>query len=104
VSPLHTQRAIFWVIGAKDSRKNKFAILGVEAPGWQGVKSLEYPDIPIFFAALPNGIHRQSKYDVVFERAPKVEEWLVTRYHGCGSFGLRPAVPRQFRPVASFRP
>jgi hypothetical protein len=49
VSPLHTQRAIFWVIGAKGSRKNKFAILGVEAPGWQGVKSLEYQDIPFFF-------------------------------------------------------
>jgi len=24
------------------SRKNKFAILGVEAPGWQGVKTQEY--------------------------------------------------------------
>jgi len=78
--------------------------LSVEVLGRQGVKSLEYPDIPIFFAALPNGIHRQAKYDVVFERAPKVEEWLVTRYHERGSFGLRPALPRQFRPVANFRP
>jgi hypothetical protein len=30
------------------SRKNKFAILGVEAPAWQGVKTQKYPDIPSF--------------------------------------------------------
>jgi len=28
--------------------KNRFAILGVEAPGRQGVKTLEYMDIPSF--------------------------------------------------------
>ena len=33
---------------AKGSRKNKFAILGGEAPAWQGVKTLEYLDIPSF--------------------------------------------------------
>ncbi len=32
----------------KGSRKNKFTILGVEAPAWQGVKVLEYRDIPSF--------------------------------------------------------
>jgi hypothetical protein len=30
------------------SRKNKFAILGVEAPGRQGAKTQEYLDIPSF--------------------------------------------------------
>ncbi|MGB8334623.1 MAG: hypothetical protein WCE56_09025 [Desulfobacterales bacterium] len=30
------------------SRKNKFAILGVEAPAWQGAKTQEYLDIPSF--------------------------------------------------------
>jgi hypothetical protein len=29
-------------------RKNKFAILGVEAPAWQGAKTQEYLDIPSF--------------------------------------------------------
>ena len=33
---------------AKGSRKNKFAILGVEAPAWQGAKTQEYLDIPSF--------------------------------------------------------
>jgi hypothetical protein len=32
----------------KGSRKNKFAILGVEAPGRQGAKTQEYRDIPNF--------------------------------------------------------
>jgi len=32
----------------KGSRKNKFTILGVEAPGWQGSKVQEYRDIPNF--------------------------------------------------------
>jgi hypothetical protein len=32
----------------KGSRKNKFAILGVEAPGRQGAKTQEYLDFPIF--------------------------------------------------------
>jgi len=32
----------------KGSRKNKFAILGVEAPGWQCVKTQEYLEIPSF--------------------------------------------------------
>jgi hypothetical protein len=30
------------------SRKNKFAILGVETPAWQGAKTQEYLDIPSF--------------------------------------------------------
>ena len=34
--------------GVKGSRKNKFAILGVEAPGRQGAKTQEYLDIPSF--------------------------------------------------------
>ena len=33
---------------AQGSRKNKFAILGVEAPAWQGAKTQEYLDIPSF--------------------------------------------------------
>jgi hypothetical protein len=28
--------------------KNSFAILGVEAPGWQGAKTQDYMDIPSF--------------------------------------------------------
>ena len=32
----------------KGSRKNKFAILGVEAPGRQGAKTQGYLDIPSF--------------------------------------------------------
>ena len=32
----------------KGSSKNKLAILGVEAPGWQGSKTEEYLDIPSF--------------------------------------------------------
>jgi hypothetical protein len=32
----------------KGSRKNKFTILGVEAPDWQGAKGQEYLDIPSF--------------------------------------------------------
>ena len=34
--------------GAKGSRINKFTILGVEAPVWQGAKTQEYLDIPSF--------------------------------------------------------
>ncbi len=30
------------------SRENKFTILGVEAPAWQGVKVMEYRDILSF--------------------------------------------------------
>jgi len=30
------------------SRKNKFTILGVEAPVWQGAKTQQYLDIPSF--------------------------------------------------------
>jgi len=30
-------------ISGKGSRKNKFTILSVEAPGWQGAKVQEYP-------------------------------------------------------------
>jgi hypothetical protein len=33
---------------AKGSLKNKFAILSVEAPVWQGAKVQEYQDIPSF--------------------------------------------------------
>ena len=33
---------------AKGSHKNKFAILSVEASGWQGAKAQEYQDIPSF--------------------------------------------------------
>jgi hypothetical protein len=33
---------------SKGSRKDKFAILGVEAPAWQGAKTQEYLDIPSF--------------------------------------------------------
>jgi len=32
----------------KGSRRNKFTILGVEAPVWQGAKAQEYLDIPSF--------------------------------------------------------
>jgi hypothetical protein len=32
----------------KGSRKNKFAILVVAAPAWQGAKTQEYLDIPSF--------------------------------------------------------
>ncbi len=32
----------------KGLRKNKFTILGVEAPVWQGAKTQEYLDIPSF--------------------------------------------------------
>jgi hypothetical protein len=28
---------------SKGPRKNKFTILGIEAPGWQGAKVQEYP-------------------------------------------------------------
>jgi hypothetical protein len=35
----------------KGSRKNKFTILGVEAPVGQGVKTQEYRDIPSFYIA-----------------------------------------------------
>jgi hypothetical protein len=39
----------FWIGNyLKGSRKNKFAILGVEAPAWQGAKTQEYLDIPSF--------------------------------------------------------
>jgi hypothetical protein len=31
----------------KDSRTNKFTILGVEPPVWQGAQTLEYLDIPL---------------------------------------------------------
>jgi hypothetical protein len=31
--------------GFKDSRKNKFTFLGVEAPTWQGAKAQKYRDI-----------------------------------------------------------
>jgi hypothetical protein len=33
---------------AKGSRKNKFAVLGVEASGRQGAKTEEYLDIPCY--------------------------------------------------------
>ncbi|MGB5421154.1 MAG: hypothetical protein WBN03_03285 [Desulfobacterales bacterium] len=33
---------------AKGSQKNKLAIWSVAAPGWQGAKSQEYLDIPMF--------------------------------------------------------
>jgi hypothetical protein len=36
------------MLPAKGSRKNKFTILGVAAPGWQGAKTQEYLDIPSF--------------------------------------------------------
>jgi hypothetical protein len=39
------------VSGCKGSRKNKLAILGVEAPGRQGAKMQEYLDIPSFHNA-----------------------------------------------------
>jgi hypothetical protein len=41
---------LFWngTSGIKGSRKNKFAILGVEAPAWQGATTQEYLDIPSF--------------------------------------------------------
>jgi hypothetical protein len=32
----------------KGSLKNKFAILSVESPVWQGAKAQEYQDIPSF--------------------------------------------------------
>ena len=32
----------------KGSHKNKFAILSVESPVWQGAKAQEYQDIPSF--------------------------------------------------------
>jgi len=35
-------------LASKGSRKNKFAILGVEAPGRQGAETQEYQDIPSF--------------------------------------------------------
>jgi hypothetical protein len=35
-------------LASKGSRKNKFAILGVEAPSRQGAKTPEYLDIPSF--------------------------------------------------------
>jgi hypothetical protein len=35
-------------VPTKGSRKNKFAILGVETPGWQGAKTQKYLDIPSF--------------------------------------------------------
>jgi len=35
-------------VGYKGSRKIKFAILGVAAPGRHGVKTQEYLDIPSF--------------------------------------------------------
>ena len=34
--------------GSKGSRRNKFTILGVEAPVGQGAKTQEYRDIPSF--------------------------------------------------------
>ena len=51
---------------AKGSRKNKFAILGVEAPAWQGAKTQEYLDIPSFRNAARR-MHRHPKCDVIFE-------------------------------------
>ena len=36
------------LFGSKGSRNNKFAILGVKAPGQQGAKTQEYLDIPSF--------------------------------------------------------
>jgi hypothetical protein len=35
-------------VSPQGSRKNKFAILGVEALAWQGAKTQEYLDIPSF--------------------------------------------------------
>jgi hypothetical protein len=32
----------------KGSRKNKFAILSVEVPGWQGARALAYQDMASF--------------------------------------------------------
>ena len=40
--------AIIIGAGIKGSRRNKFTILGVEAPVWQGAKAQEYLDIPSF--------------------------------------------------------
>jgi hypothetical protein len=37
--------------GAKGSRENKFAFLGVEAPAWQDAKVQEYRDISSFRTA-----------------------------------------------------
>jgi hypothetical protein len=36
------------LFSTKGSQKNKFAILGVEAPDRQGAKTQEYLDIPSF--------------------------------------------------------
>jgi hypothetical protein len=44
------------IYGAMGSRKNKFAILSVEAPGWQGGKAQAYRDIPSF----PNAAGRDA--------------------------------------------
>ena len=52
----------------KGSRTNKFAILGVEASGRQGVKAQEYLDIPSI-ATQSDGMLRRPKCEVIFERA-----------------------------------
>jgi hypothetical protein len=44
-----------FIVDAKGSRKNKFAILGVEALAWQGAKTQEYLDIPSFRNAARRG-------------------------------------------------
>ena len=49
LGPYNHVAAIF--TSPKGSRKNKFAILGVEAPALQGVKTQEYLDISSYHNA-----------------------------------------------------
>ena len=60
---------------SQGSRKQKFTILGVEAPVWQGVKMQESLDMPSFHnaarrdaSAYKTGeMHRRIKCEVIFE-------------------------------------
>ena len=48
-------------IFTKGLRENKFTILDLEAPVWQGAKTQEYLAIFRAFATQPGGMHRRIK-------------------------------------------
>jgi hypothetical protein len=57
---------------AKGSRKNKFAMVGVEAPVRQDVKTQAYLSSVAFSTTPPAGMHRLLNCEVIFLRALKI--------------------------------
>jgi hypothetical protein len=53
----------------KGSRQNKFTLLGVEAPAWQGAKAMEYQDISSFRNAVRRDVSAHNNVKL-FLREP----------------------------------